>query len=95
MVTIALLLYITATVLLIIRVRSALSSHLLTFLKWGAIASALVALVIHGYQLWSGVITELGLNLSLFLVISNTWRFSLRRLILTSAGRPPARGLKS
>ena len=78
MVTITLLLYIVATALLLVRVRVAASSQLLIPLKQIALASALIALTLHGYLLWEGIVTGFGLNLSLFLVISLTaWLINL------------------
>ena len=72
MVTITLLLYIIATTILIVRVRIAPSNSLLAPMKQIVLGLALIALTLHGYLLWEGVVTELGLNLSLFLVISLT-----------------------
>ncbi|MCW8825172.1 MAG: cytochrome c biogenesis protein CcsA [Gammaproteobacteria bacterium] len=78
MVEITLLLYIVATVLLIIRVKRAPSGRLLSPLKWAAMMIALLAITLHGYQLWDSVVTGFGLNLSLFLVISLTaWLINL------------------
>jgi len=78
MVTITLLLYIVATTLLFIRIRSAASSPLLAPLKKSALSIAFLALALHGYQLWDGVVTGFGLNLSLFLVVSLTaWLINL------------------
>jgi ABC-type uncharacterized transport system permease subunit len=78
MVTITLLLYIVAASLLLIRVRSGSSSRIFTPLKQLALGCALLAVALHGYLLWSTVVTEFGLNLSLFLVISLTaWLINL------------------
>ncbi len=78
MVTATPLFYIVATILLIMRARSAPSGQLLTLLKRGALGAGFVAIVLHGYQLWGSIITEFGLNLSLFLVISLTaWLINL------------------
>ena len=60
------------------RLRSASSGQLLTQLKWGALGAGLIAITLHGYQLWGGIITAFGLNLSLVLVISLTaWLINL------------------
>lgn len=78
MVTITPLLYIAATILLILRIRSSSSDKAFGQLKWGALAVALVAIVLHGHQLWGDIVTDLGLDLSLFLVISLTaWLINL------------------
>lgn len=83
MVTITVLLYIAATILLIMRVRSA-SSGPRPQLKWGALITALAANLLHGYLLWDVIIMGANLNLSLFLVISLTaWLINL--IVITSS----------
>ncbi len=78
MVTITALLYITATILLVLRLGSRSSDRAFNQLKWGALAVALTAILLHGHQLWGDIVTGFGLNLSLFLVISLTaWLINL------------------
>lgn len=78
MVTITPLLYIAATILLLIRVRRTSPGSRLLPLKWGALITALVASSLHGYLLWGDIIIGANLNLSLFLVISLTaWLINL------------------
>lgn len=78
MVMITPLLYIAATILLIMRIRSASSGSQLPQLKWGALITALVANLLHGYLLWDVIVMGASLNLSLFLVISLTaWLINL------------------
>ena len=78
MVTITLLLYLAATMLLIIRIRSTSSATKLTQFKWGALGIGLTALSLHGYMLGNEIVTGSGLNLSLLLVISLTaWLINL------------------
>lgn len=78
MVIITPLLYIAATILLLMRVRSAPSGSSRALLKWGALVTALVANLLHGYLLWDVIVIGANLNLSLFLVISLTaWLINL------------------
>ncbi len=81
MVTITPLLYIAATILLIMRTMQIVRVRSVSFssrLKWGALITAVVASFLHGSLLWDGIITGTNLNLSLFLVISLTaWLINL------------------